>query len=151
MNRSISRAVGGALVLALLGVKSALAMEPRPWLCREIPVFSNDKPMTWTAKRAGAGQWVLTFMHYDAQGGGHDGFTVVATEPVSSAGVSGTLAAGRYYAVALHRAGEHWICPENASPTGASAGYVTRLCYGEDADSCDVRMTVQAGGSDTPN
>lgn len=129
--------------------RPAVAMEPRPWLCRQIPVFSDDKPMTWTARKTGPGQWVLTFMHYDRQGGGHDGFTVISTHTVNGT-ASGTLDAGRYYAVALHRAGEHWICPENASPTGASAGDVTRLCYGANEDSCEVRLTVQAAGAMPP-
>lgn len=149
MSGRMARVMIAATFLGVLAAHPVFATEPRPWLCRQIPVFSDDKPMTWSANRTGMGEWVMTFMHYDPQGGGHDGFTVISIQKVGS-GASGTLAAGRYYAVALHRSGSHWICPANASPTGASAGYITRLCYGADEDSCDVRFTVEGAGGSTP-
>jgi hypothetical protein len=129
------------LAVAVLA-SSSLAAEARPWLCRQIPVFSAAKPMTWSAKRRGGGQWLMTFMRYDPAGG-HDGFTLVSSRQVG-AGTSGTLEAGQWYAVALYRASGHWICPANASEedkSGSSA--IANLCYGRDEDSCDVNLTVE--------
>ena len=130
------------LLAGLIFVQGARAAEPRPWLCRQIPVFSGGKAMTWRATKRGAGHWLMTFMHYDPAGG-HDGFTVVATSAVSGAAAAGTLDAGQYYAVALYRSGGHWICPANASANhAAAAGAISKLCYGEDDDSCDVQLVV---------
>jgi hypothetical protein len=133
------------LGLPLLG-RASLAAEPRPWLCRQIPVFSASKSMTWHATKVGGGEWIMTFMHYDPTGGGHDGFTLLDTRDVDGE-AEGTLEAGRYFAVALHRAGGHWICPANASDNhDSSAGVISSLCYGEDEDSCDVKFKVNSTG-----
>lgn len=130
------------MLTGLIFVQGARAAEPRPWLCRQIPVFSGGKAMTWRATKPGAGHWLMTFMHYDPAGG-HDGFTVVATSEVNGGAAAGTLAAGQYYAVALYRSGGHWICPANASENHvAAAGAISKLCYGEDDDSCDVKLVV---------
>ena len=84
----------------------------------------------------------MTFMHYDPTGG-HDGFTVVSTSAVHS-GSRGALESGQYYAVALHSAGGHWICPANASEDDSPPpGTISSVCYGEDEDSCDVRLMVK--------
>jgi hypothetical protein len=137
-----------ALPAGLIFAASASATEPRPWLCRQIPVFSAEKAMTWRATQRGAGHWILTFMHYDPAGGGHDGFTVVSTHEVNGGEAYGTLDPGQYYAVALHRAGPHWICPANASEThDAKPAAISNLCYGEAEDSCDVTLTVSAAGA----
>lgn len=97
--------------------------------------------MTWRAKKTGSGRWLMAFMHYDPTGG-HDGFTVAATREVG-ASTSGSLPAGQYYAVALHLAGDHWICPASASDTGdLPVGAISETCYGRDEDSCDVRLLV---------
>ncbi len=148
------RKPGLVLLLALLLAgtlcsRVARAAEPRPWLCRQIPVFSGPKAMTWRATKRGAGHWIMTFMHYDPAGG-HDGFTVVATSEVNGGEAAGTLDPGQYYAVALHRSGGHWICPANASEShDAAAGAISNLCYGEDEDSCDVKLVV--GSADVPS
>ncbi len=129
--------------LALGSISSAAESEPRPWLCREIPVFSASQPMTWHATKAGEGRWLMAFMHYDPAGG-HDGFTLVSTHEVGSS-ASGTLAAGQYYAVALHRAANHWICPANASDSDElPAGTISQICYGHDDDSCDLKLMVKS-------
>ncbi|HXR24149.1 MAG TPA: hypothetical protein VN742_02230 [Candidatus Binataceae bacterium] len=131
------------LLVGLLCARAARAAEPRPWLCRQIPVFSGPKTMTWRATKHGAGHWIMTFMHYDPAGG-HDGFTVVATSEVNGGQADGTLDAGQYYAVALYRSGEHWICPANASEShDSAAGAISNLCYGEDEGSCDVKLEVR--------
>lgn len=137
-------------MLALLGAgRTALANEPRPWLCRQIPVFSGVKSMTWKATKRGAGHWIMTFMHYDPAGG-HDGFTVVSTQEVAGGAATGTLEAGQYYAVALYRSGGHWICPGNARESHDSAtGAISNLCYGEDDGACDVKLMVGAADAST--
>jgi hypothetical protein len=137
--------------VALCGVTAevSFAAEPRPWLCRDIPVFSNSKPVSWHATPRGAGRWLMTFMHYDPSGG-HDGFTVVSTKAIRGS-MGGELGAGQYYAVALYSAGGHWICPGNASEDDSpEPGTIASLCYGEDDDSCDVKLVVKPSGSAPP-
>ncbi|HLW69881.1 MAG TPA: hypothetical protein VKS22_04580 [Candidatus Binataceae bacterium] len=129
---------------------SLIAAEPRPWLCRDVPVFSSAKPIMWRATLQGGGQWLMTFMHYDPAGG-HDGFTVVSTSNVRG-NAAGALNAGQWYAVALYRAGDHWICPGNASdddePPG---GAISSLCYGRGDDGCDVSLIVRPAESSNPH
>jgi hypothetical protein len=105
--------------------------------------------MSWHATAHGAGRWLMTFMHYEPSGG-HDGFTMVSTSTVRSS-ASGALDAGQYYAVALYSAGGHWICPANAREDDSpGAGTVSSVCYGEDEDSCDVKLVVRPSGGVTP-
>ncbi|HXZ88438.1 MAG TPA: hypothetical protein VEF07_07685 [Candidatus Binataceae bacterium] len=131
-----------AVILAGAPFSRASGTEPRPWLCRDKPVFSSDKPMTWEAANRGGGRWVLTFMHFDPAGG-HDGFTVASTQDLRGH-TSGRLEAGQWYAVALYREGSHWICPGNARESDEpSPGVVSNLCYGEDPGSCPVKLTVR--------
>ena len=87
------------MLTGLIFVQGARAAEPRPWLCRQIPVFSGGKAMTWRATQRGAGHWLMTFMHYDPAGG-HDGFTVVATSEVNGASKS-ISSASAYFARAI--------------------------------------------------
>ena len=132
-----------ALLFIAAATTSSSAAAPRPWLCRNIPVFSGVKTMSWSATTSGPGEWLMTFMHYDPSGG-HDGFSVVATSELH-ARTEGTLEAGQYYAVAMHRTGEHWICPADASEDDSvSSGVISSLCYGRDEDSCDVKLVVRA-------
>jgi hypothetical protein len=132
-----------ASALATFMISSiSLAAEPRPWLCRNIPVFSDTKPMTWHATQRGGGHWLMAFMHYDPAGG-HDGFTVISTSDISGT-ASGALDPGHWYAVALYRASGHWICPGNASESNDSAaGTISSLCYGESDDACDLKFVVK--------
>jgi len=138
-----------ATVMVAAAVSPSIAGEPRPWLCRDVPVFSSAKPITWRATARGGGQWLMTFMHYDPSGG-HDGFTVVSTSNVRGS-AEGALKAGQWYAVALYRAGDHWICPGNASdddePVG---GALSSLCYGRGDDGCDVSLIVRSAESSAP-
>jgi hypothetical protein len=133
-----------ALALVVLGftpIAAPAATAPRPWLCREIPVFSSPQPMIWRAKKTGAGRWLMAFMRYDPAGG-HDGFTLVSTREVGSS-ASASLPAGQYYAVALHLMENHWICPANASDSEEPpARAISQICYGRDDDSCDVTLTI---------
>ncbi len=131
------------MITAWMWPGSRALAEARPWLCRDKAVFSSDKPMTYQATKRGGGRWLLTFMRFDPSGLGHDGFTVFSTQPVG-ARAEGTLEPGQWYAVALYRAGGHWICPGNARESDEPApGVVSNLCYGEDPDDCRVNLTVR--------
>jgi hypothetical protein len=133
--------VGLALTAAV-----APAAEPRPWLCRDKPVFSSDRAMTYEASNRGGGHWVITFMRFDPAGG-HDGFTVVSSREIAGR-VDGTLEAGQWYAVALYREGSHWICPEVEDESGSSSnGSVSDLCYSEQEGGCAVKLLVRAAGA----
>ncbi|MGH7842419.1 MAG: hypothetical protein ACREQD_13955 [Candidatus Binataceae bacterium] len=136
-----------SLMLAAFFIPTAvgpsIAAEPRPWLCRDVPVFSSTKSMSWRATTHGGGHWLVTFMHYDPSGG-HDGFTVVASSEISGS-AAGTLNAGQWYAVALYRSGAHWICPGSASESDdRPAGTISGLCYGRGDDGCDVNLLVKS-------
>jgi hypothetical protein len=134
----LAASLGGFYLMAPL----AHATEPRPWLCRDKPAVSDNKPMTYSAENRGGGQWVMTFMRFDPASG-HDGFDVVSTQDVSGH-VEGTLDPGQWYAVGLYREGSHWICAGPATENRQYvAGVVRDLCYGEDAGSCDVKLTVR--------
>jgi hypothetical protein len=123
----------------------ALAAEPRPWLCRDKPVFSSHGPMTYDASMRGGGHWVITFMRFDPSGG-HDGFTVFDSREVSGK-VSGTLERGQWYAVGMYREEGRWICAPPAQENHQFvAGIVRDLCYGTADGGCDVKMIVRDGG-----
>jgi hypothetical protein len=122
------------------------AAEPRPWLCRDKPVFSSEKPMAYEAANRGSARWLLTFMHFDPAGG-HDGFTVIATRAVSGR-IEGRLEAGQWYTVALYREGAHWICPGSAGGSDQPArGVISNLCFGEDPGACPLELTVRPADS----
>jgi hypothetical protein len=146
--RSMMRFWSIAIVLVgivTIGSGSAVfGAEARPWLCRAKPVFSSDKPMTYQASSR-RGSWLLTFMRFDPSGG-HDGFTVASARDVG-VNTQGTLEPGQWYAVALYRAGGHWICPGNAGESDEPAtGVVSDLCYGRDQGECTVKLTVRPAG-----
>lgn len=135
-------AMAGA-ILALVACSPALADQPRPWLCRDKPVFSSGHPMTYVTSKRGGGRWIITFMRFDPAGGGHDGFTVVSTREIHGA-VSGSLEPGQWYAVGLYRSGGHWICPVNVRENDEPMpGVVSNLCFGEDPGSCPVKLIVR--------
>ena len=141
-----------AAVAAVMFVLSGLAFAepPRPWLCRDKPVFSSRRPMTYLTSKHGGGRWIMTFMRFDPAGGGHDGFTVVSSHSVRG-DVSGSLEPGQWYAVALYRSRGHWICPANAREDDEPArGVVSSLCFGEDPGSCPVKLTVRPADSVAP-
>ena len=132
------------VVVATIGAGSqAQGAEARPWLCRDKPVFSSDKSMSYEATKRDGGRWLMTFMRFDPSGLGHDGFTVFSSHDVS-AHSQGTLEPGQWYAVALYRLGGHWICPGNARKSDAPAGgSVSDLCFGEEPGDCTVKLTVR--------
>jgi hypothetical protein len=140
----IGRFTIGAFALAVLFAQPAWSAQPRPWLCRQIPVFSDSAPMTWHATKRGTGRWLMIFMRY-APAGGHDGFTIVSTHNVNGE-ADGALAAGRWYAVAQYSAEGHWICPGNVNES-SPAGSISNLCYGEDDGACDVKLVVKSAST----
>jgi hypothetical protein len=134
-----------ALLTFALGAAAARAAQPRPWLCRIKPVFSSEHAMRFSAERRGGGRWRLLLMTFDPMGG-HDGYTIVESHDLDSAApsVSGSLAAGRYFAVAQYLEDGEWICPGYAQRSDKyTPGEVASICYGEqDAPDCAVKLTV---------
>jgi hypothetical protein len=125
------------------------AAEPRPWLCRDKPVFSSDQPMTYNASMRGSGQWRMIFMRFDPSGG-HDGFTVFDSRDVSGP-VTGSLERGQWYAVGMYREGSRWVCAAQAQENHQFvAGIVRDLCYGATPAGCDVKMVVRENGQGAP-
>src|SRR5216684_7608774 len=90
--------------LSILFPCAAIAEEPRPWLCRDKPVFSYDHAMQYEATARSGRQWRIFFMLYSPDSA-HDGFDIVKSQEIGSRGdpQMGSLNAGRYFAVALYR------------------------------------------------
>jgi hypothetical protein len=134
-----------AAILAILFAGPAFADEPRPWLCRDKPVFSYDRSMEYQVTARPGRQWRIFFMLYSPDAA-HDGFDIVNSREISSRGdpIGGNLAAGRYFAVALYREGGHWICPDYThDDRNPKLGEVSNLCYGEDGPPCLVKLQVK--------
>ena len=144
------RASGLILALAMMAsglivARPARAAEPRPWLCRDKPVFSSDQPMTYDASLRGSGQWMMIFMRFDPSGG-HDGFTIFDSRDIRGQ-VSGSLERGQWYAVGMYREGSRWVCAAQAQENPQFVrGIVRDLCYGASEDGCDVKMIVREDG-----
>lgn len=146
---AVEKTLFGRAVMAMIAVGVLLAaavparaVEPRPWLCRDKPVFSSDQAMTYDASMRGSGRWVMIFMRFDPSGG-HDGFTVFDTRDVTGQ-ITGPLEAGQWYAVGMYSEGGHWICAAQAGENRQFVpGIVRDYCYGETAGSCDVKLTVR--------
>jgi hypothetical protein len=133
-----------AAALATMAAGSALAQEARPWLCRDKPVFSYDRAMEYVATARPGRQWRIFFMQYSPDAA-HDGFDIINSREISSRGdpVSGSLATGQYFAVALYREGGHWICPDYThDDRNSKLGEVSNLCYGDDGPPCLVKLQV---------
>ncbi len=143
--RLIALSAALAFVMLMTTFAIAPAAEPRPWLCRDKPVFSSAKPMRYEASSSGVGRWLITFMKFDP-GSAHDGFSIVASQPINASvsSAQGSLESGQYFVVALYRSGGgHWICPGYARERDeVKSGVVSTLCYGRNSAACDVRLTV---------
>jgi hypothetical protein len=133
------------LIGVLLASSPARATEPRPWLCRDKPVFSWNHPMNFELSARPGTQWRMFFMQFEPDSA-HDGFSITQTHELGprSISVKGKLAPGRYFAVALRReSGGLWICPGYARESPKfTPGIVSKLCYGESGASCDVNLLV---------
>ena len=138
----IAASCGIGLVVA--GALSAHAAEARPWLCRSKPVFSSSSAMIYQVVNHGDSRWELLLMQFEPESA-HDGYEVVASQelPAGTGQAGGTLAPGRYFAVAMFRSGAgRWICPGYAEDKDRPAGAFSRICYGEDSPLCSVTLTV---------
>jgi hypothetical protein len=60
------------------------------------------------------------------------------------------LPSGRYFAVALHNAGGHWICPAYVREEHPGAGVISSLCYSEHESGCTTLMTVRSDAAAAP-
>jgi hypothetical protein len=134
----------GALLLALPWA-TAHAAEPRPWLCRDKPVFSTSGPSRIELNSNDSRRWQVFLMQFDPSGG-HDGFSITNSYDLGPGNhrASGSLGAGRFFAVALYNSGGHWICPAPARDE-PSAGTISNVCYSPNGGACDVSLKVRAG------
>ncbi|HTW87514.1 MAG TPA: hypothetical protein VMD75_05875 [Candidatus Binataceae bacterium] len=154
------RVLAIGIAIFLFGLSAAVpagAAEARPWLCRDKPVFSSDHAMRFEAARQD-GRWLLLLMTFDAMGG-HDGFTIVESQDLSSTvpNRGGQLPAGRYFAVAQYLQGGEWICPGYAQKSPIyKPNQVASICYDEESAGCAVKLIVSpvpsgAGASSNPS
>jgi hypothetical protein len=139
--------LGGAVFAILLAgsFSAAFAVEARPWLCRDKPVFSSDKPMAYEIGGESGSGWKLYLMQFEPDAA-HDGFDIV-TPGGLKARASGQLPAGQYFVVAMHRAGGgHWICHQSSRPLSASQpGAIAGLCF-SNHESSPCRLTLAVRG-----
>lgn len=136
----LSALVVSALTVMLASV--AYAAEPRPWLCRDKPVFSSPHAMSYRVTAKSGSAWRMFLMQF-SPGAGHDGFDIAKTISGTS---SGPLPAGRYFAVALRNLNGNWVCPVDAREE-RSAGAVANLCFAAHDDGCDVNFVVTSDAS----
>jgi hypothetical protein len=127
-----------ASVLVFAMASATQAAEPRPWLCRDKPVFSSQQPMSYQMTNSSRGGWRLFLMQF-TPGAGHDGFDIAKTVNYTS---SGHLPAGRYFAVALHSAQGNWICPAEVRDEHSPAGVISNLCFAAQDGGCSVKFVV---------
>jgi|SRR5215475_8423221 len=134
--------------MAILGAEFSVgAGEPRPWLCRDKPVFSSERQMTYEVTTRGSQQWQLFFMQF-SPGAAHDGFSISHSQRVGAGHNTGKLPPGRYFAVPLYSQGSGvWVCPGYSREADRQAGMVTNLCYGESAPACPISLSVKADES----
>jgi hypothetical protein len=128
-----------ALAIAMASV--AQGAEPRPWLCRDKPVFSSQQPMRYQITMTSRSRWQLFLMQF-TPGGGNDGFDVTKT---IGRGATGQIPAGRYFGVALRNSGGNWICPSEVSEKPTHGGTITDLCFATDEGECSVEFVVTPG------
>jgi hypothetical protein len=72
-------------------------------------------------------------------GAGHDGFDIAKSISGTS---SGHLSSGRYFAVALHKAGGNWICPAEVSEEHTPTGTISNLCFSASDGGCAAKFVV---------
>ena len=134
-----------AIVLApLAGATPVHAGQPRPWLCRDKPVFSSEHAMNYDLSARAGLQWQIFFMQFEPNAA-HDGFEITDSKEVGLRGVtqSGKLAPGRYFTVAMYRqrAGV-WVCHKYSRVQPNPKG-VANICYGREDPTCLVTLTVK--------
>jgi hypothetical protein len=132
-----------ALVL-LTTATAAYAGEPRPWLCRDKPVFSTSSAAQMSLASHDSRRWQVFLMQFDPSGG-HDGFTITESYNLEPGDRSRTenIEGGRFFAVALFDSGGRWICPAPAHDE-RTPGTLASLCYSAGGGPCDVTLTVRS-------
>jgi hypothetical protein len=133
-----------ALMLLAATFSAAYAAEPRPWLCRDKPVFSTSGASRMDLASHDSRRWQVFLMQFDPSGG-HDGFTVTNSYILGpgSRETSENLNGGRFFAAALYNSGGHWICSGPARDE-RTPGTIASLCYSVAGGSCDVNLTVRS-------
>jgi hypothetical protein len=128
----------------MISSAAAHAAEPRPWLCRDKPVFSTSGASRMDLVAHDSRRWQVFLMQFDPSGG-HDGFTVTDTYSLGPGNrqTTETVNVGRYFAVALYNSGGRWICPGPARDERAP-GTIAGLCYSAGGGACDVTLTVRS-------
>jgi hypothetical protein len=120
---------------------AVLAGEPRPWLCRDKPVFSDSHPMQYEVSSRSGG-WQIFFMQFEMNAA-HDGFSIKDSRMLGPAPQTGILPPGQYYAVALYRKGSVWVC-SYGEESSRPPGIVVNLCYGNDSSTgCLATLKVK--------
>lgn len=134
------------LMLLLLAAGASFAAEPRPWLCRDKPVFSLPGPSRMELSSHDSRHWQVFLMQFDPSGG-HDGFTITNTYDLGGGAhhAEESLIQGRYFAVALYGSGGHWICAGPARDE-RTPGTLAALCYSAGGGDCDVTLNVKSAG-----
>ncbi len=146
LSRLMLGAAMAAVMMVSFGAAGVSAEEPRPWLCRDKPVFSYDRAMEYQVTARPGRQWQIFFMQFSPNAA-HDGFDIVSARDLGIRGLplSGKLAAGRYYVVVMYRAqGGYWVCPGTARENvQQKLGIVSDLCFAENGPTCRVSLTVK--------
>ncbi|HUO05941.1 MAG TPA: hypothetical protein VMU16_12160 [Candidatus Binataceae bacterium] len=128
-----------AIALAAIASSRAIAAEARPWLCRDKPVFSSDRGMSYQVSAKSGERWRIYFMEFTPYAA-HDGFEIVNESAIPG---TGHLNSGRYYAVAMYRKGDRWICPGYAHDDSERAARGdTKVCFGSSGPPCRVDLNV---------
>ncbi|HVA80329.1 MAG TPA: hypothetical protein VNF29_05350 [Candidatus Binataceae bacterium] len=142
--RSWSRISIGIILATLSLAGPARAGQPRPWLCRDKPVFSSDHAMNYDISARAGLQWQVFFMQYEPDAA-HDGFDITESKELGLRGVtqSGKLAPGRYFTVAMYRQRSGvWVCHKYSRVRPNPKG-VANICYGRDEPTCLVTLGVK--------
>ena len=134
---------------ALIAAVPARAAEPRPWLCRDKPVFSSNQPMTYDARMHGGGQWMMIFMRFDPSGG-HDGFTVVRLARCDRPGHRVARARAMVCRRHLSRRQQLDLRRPGAGKPSIRSGCRARSMLRPRAGRCQVKLTVRESGHGAP-
>jgi len=105
--------------------------------------------MRYEVSGPGGRRWQIFLMQFKL-GAAHDGFDTIASHNLVTS-ASATIPSGRYFAVAMHLAGNgHWICHRSARRLKESEpDTVTHLCFGDD-ETCQVTLKVTGAPIATP-
>ncbi|MHB8380902.1 MAG: hypothetical protein ACYDC3_00980 [Candidatus Binataceae bacterium] len=140
--------ISAAIVVALATIAiyaPAYAGQPRPWLCRDKPVFSSGHAMSYELSSRAGLQWQVFFMTFDPNAA-HDGFEIADSKELGLRGVpqTGKLSPGRYFTAAMYRQGAGvWVCHKYSRLQPNPKAIVANICYGRQEPACLVTLTVK--------